>query len=48
MKIGSLKVTAPDMPPIERPLYAAKDVEPLGMFGRLKAAVGYLVWDSGS
>jgi serine-type D-Ala-D-Ala carboxypeptidase (penicillin-binding protein 5/6) len=47
-KIGSLKVTAPDMRPIERPLYAAKDVAPLGMFGRLKAAVGYLVWDSGS
>lgn len=47
-RIGSLKVTAPDMPPIEHPLYAAKDVETLGMFGRLKAAVGYLVWDSGS
>lgn len=47
-KIGSLKVTAPDMPPIEYPLFAGKDVEPLGMFGRLKAAIAYLVWDSGS
>ncbi len=47
-KIGTLKITAPDMPPIEHPLFAAKDVGPLGMFGRLRAAVSYLVWDSGS
>jgi len=43
-QVGKLVVTAPDMKPIERPLYAAADVETLGAVGRLKAAVSYLVW----
>ena len=43
-QVGKLVVTAPDMKPIERPLYAAADVAPLGVVGRLKAAVSYLVW----
>lgn len=46
-KIGALVVTAPDMDPVERPLLASQDVGTLGMFGRLQAALGYLIWDSG-
>ena len=42
--VGKLVVTAPDMKTIERPLLAAADVGPLGMVGRFKAAVSYLVW----
>jgi D-alanyl-D-alanine carboxypeptidase (penicillin-binding protein 5/6) len=45
--VGKLVVTAPDMTPIERPLLAAADVGPLGMVGRFKAAIGYLVWGGG-
>ncbi len=46
-QVGKLVVTAPDMKPIERPLYAGADVAPLGVVGRLKAAVSYLVWGGG-
>jgi D-alanyl-D-alanine carboxypeptidase (penicillin-binding protein 5/6) len=45
--VGKLVVTAPDMTPIDRPLLAAADVGPLGMVGRFKAAIGYLVWGGG-
>lgn len=46
-QVGKLVVTAPDMQTIERPLYAGADVTPLGVVGRLKAAVSYLVWGGG-
>jgi D-alanyl-D-alanine carboxypeptidase (penicillin-binding protein 5/6) len=46
-QIGKLVVSAPDMKPLERPLLAAADVEPLGMAGRVKEAIGYLVWGGG-
>lgn len=46
-EIGKLVVTAPDMDPIERPLLAGADVGPLGMVGRFKAAVSYLIWGGG-
>jgi D-alanyl-D-alanine carboxypeptidase (penicillin-binding protein 5/6) len=46
-EIGKLVVTAPDMNPIERPLLAGADVGPLGMVGRFKAAVSYLIWGGG-
>jgi D-alanyl-D-alanine carboxypeptidase (penicillin-binding protein 5/6) len=46
-QVGKLVVTAPDMETIERPLYAGADVTPLGVVGRLKAAVSYLVWGGG-
>ncbi|MDH3701474.1 MAG: D-alanyl-D-alanine carboxypeptidase [Alphaproteobacteria bacterium] len=47
MEIGRLVVTAPDLQPIERPLIAGADVGSLGAFGRLQAAVGYLIWGPG-
>lgn len=46
-QLGRLVVSAPDMKPLERPLLAGADVEPLGMIGRVKEAVGYLVWGGG-
>lgn len=41
--VGTLTVTAPEMKPVERPLVAGADVDRLGMFGRLFAAIRYLV-----
>jgi D-alanyl-D-alanine carboxypeptidase (penicillin-binding protein 5/6) len=46
-EVGTLVVTAPDMQTIERPLLAAEDVGPLGMVGRFKAALSYLIWGGG-
>lgn len=45
--IARLVLTAPDMAPIERPLYAASAVEGLDFFGRIETAVSYLVWGPG-
>ncbi len=42
--IGRLIVTAPDTDPIEAPLLAGADVNKLGPFRRIGAAIGYLVW----
>ena len=47
-ELGKLIVTAPDLQPVERPLLAGADVELLGPFGRLQAAVGYLIWGPGN
>lgn len=46
--VGTLRVTAPGLTPIERPLVAGADVERLGVVGRLVAAVEYLVFGSDS
>lgn len=46
-QIGTLVVSAPDMQSIERPLIAGEDVAPLGAMGRLKAAIGHLIWGAG-
>ena len=43
---GTLVVTAPDLPTVERPLLAAADVPRLGPFGRITAALGHLIWGS--
>jgi len=44
--VARLVVNMPGRPPIEVPLVAGTDVDRLGMFGRLNAAVRYLVWGS--
>jgi len=44
--VGTLVVTAPELPNLELPLLAATDVPRLGAFGRISAALGYLVWGS--
>lgn len=42
--LATLVVEAPETPPIEMPLLAGADVGRLGLFGRLGAAMSYLVW----
>ena len=46
-KIASLLVEAPDMTPLEIPLVAGQSVERLGVFGRVGAALEFLVWGGG-
>jgi D-alanyl-D-alanine carboxypeptidase (penicillin-binding protein 5/6) len=43
-QIGKLTVTAPDVPVIERPLYAAASVARIGPIGRMATLAGYLIW----
>jgi D-alanyl-D-alanine carboxypeptidase (penicillin-binding protein 5/6) len=45
-EIGTLRIAVPDAKTIEIPLKAGKSVERLGFMGRIKAAIGYLVWGS--
>ncbi|HVC52895.1 MAG TPA: D-alanyl-D-alanine carboxypeptidase family protein [Stellaceae bacterium] len=42
--IGRLTVTAPNVPTVEVPLYAADDVAQIGTFGRIAALAGYMIW----
>ncbi len=44
--VAKLVVSAPDMEDIEVPLVAGTDVGQLGLFGRLGAALKYLLWGS--
>lgn len=41
-KLGTLHITAPDLAPIELPLLAGADVEKLGLFGRVGAALSHM------
>jgi serine-type D-Ala-D-Ala carboxypeptidase (penicillin-binding protein 5/6) len=43
-EIGKLVVTAPDMPAIERPLFAGADVASIGTVGRMATLAAYLIW----
>ena len=43
-RLAKLVVTAPEREPIEVPLVAGADVERLSLFGRLGAALGYILW----
>jgi len=45
-EIGLLRIAVPDAKTIEIPLKAGKSVDRLGFMGRIKAAIGYLVWGS--
>jgi len=42
--IGKVVVTAPEIAPIERPLYAVGPVPPIGTIGRMATLAGYLIW----
>ncbi|MEO9899559.1 D-alanyl-D-alanine carboxypeptidase family protein [Nisaea sp.] len=46
-QLATLKVSAPEMEDVTIPLYAGADVNQLGVFGKVGAAVEYLVWGSG-
>ena len=43
-QLATLRVSAADMDDVTIPLYAAQDVEQLGLFRKIGAAVEYLVW----
>jgi D-alanyl-D-alanine carboxypeptidase (penicillin-binding protein 5/6) len=43
-RIGKIVVTAPDMAAIERPLFAAAAVQPIGTVGRMATLAAYLIW----
>ncbi len=43
-EIGKLTVTAPGADTVERSLYAAADVPPIGTIGRMATLAGYLIW----
>jgi serine-type D-Ala-D-Ala carboxypeptidase (penicillin-binding protein 5/6) len=43
-QIGKVVVSAPDIQPTERPLYAAANVAPIGTIGRMASVAAYLIW----
>ncbi|HVH80407.1 MAG TPA: D-alanyl-D-alanine carboxypeptidase family protein, partial [Stellaceae bacterium] len=43
-QIGKIVVTAPEAPPMERPLYAAATVKSIGTIGRMATLAAYLIW----
>jgi D-alanyl-D-alanine carboxypeptidase (penicillin-binding protein 5/6) len=43
-RIGKIVVSAPDFPTVERPVYAAADVAPIGTVGRMATLAAYLIW----
>ena len=43
-EVGKIVVTAPDTPPIERPLFATTNVVPISTIGRMATLAGYLIW----
>ena len=43
-QLGKITVAAPDVSPVERPLYAGADVDRMGMFGRVAVAAGSWIW----
>ena len=43
-ELATLIVTAPETETIVVPLYAGASIDQLGLFGRVEAAVGYLLW----
>jgi D-alanyl-D-alanine carboxypeptidase (penicillin-binding protein 5/6) len=43
-QIGKVVVTAPDVAPIEQPLFAAANVQPIGTLGRMATLAAYLIW----
>ena len=46
-QVATLVVEAPDLEPIERPLYAAQAVPQRNLFGRISGAISYLIWGAG-
>ena len=43
-EIGKLTVATPGADTVERPLYAAAEVPPIGTVGRMATLAGYLIW----
>jgi D-alanyl-D-alanine carboxypeptidase (penicillin-binding protein 5/6) len=45
--VGTLKIKVPNQAPREYPLFAKQSIEKLGAWGRIVAAINYLVWGAG-
>lgn len=45
-RLGTLRISAPDIETLEIPLVAGDSVEQLGLMGRLGAALDYILWGS--
>ena len=45
--VGTLKIKVPNQALREYPLFAKQSIEKLGVWGRIVAAVNYLVWGAG-
>jgi len=43
-EVGKITVTAPDVSPSERPLYAGANLDRMGMFGRVAMAAAGWIW----
>ncbi len=43
-QVAELKISTPGNEDLKVPLYAGADVGRLGVFGRVQAAIGYLIW----
>lgn len=43
-RVGTVSIRLPERPPIEAPLVAGANVEQLGVWGRLNAALRYVLW----
>jgi serine-type D-Ala-D-Ala carboxypeptidase (penicillin-binding protein 5/6) len=43
-QIGKVVVTAPQVTPMEQPLFAAANVQPIGRLGRMATLAAYLIW----
>ncbi|MCZ6722216.1 MAG: D-alanyl-D-alanine carboxypeptidase, partial [Proteobacteria bacterium] len=46
-EVAQLVVSAPDVPTLELPLRAQRSIERLSGFGRIGAAINYLLWGPG-
>jgi D-alanyl-D-alanine carboxypeptidase (penicillin-binding protein 5/6) len=45
-RVAKLIITAPDIAPIERPLFASTNVSTIGTVGRMATLAAYLIWGS--
>ncbi|MBN43056.1 MAG: D-alanyl-D-alanine carboxypeptidase [Alphaproteobacteria bacterium] len=47
-EVARIEITAPDMQPVLRPLITAQDIDRLAFFGRIKSAIGFIIFGSSS
>ena len=45
-QVGKVVIAAPDVQPMEVPLYAAASVDRMGVFGRVAVGAGSWIWGS--
>lgn len=45
-QLGKITIMVPEMEPVEAPLIAANDIGRMGLFGRIAAVAGHMIWGS--